>query len=51
MDLRVLKDPMVSMSITVLKAFAERPEIGERKFPAAPALFHRYVLVFEYGGK
>jgi hypothetical protein len=36
--LRVLKDPMVSMSITVLKAFADRPEIGARKFPAAPAL-------------
>lgn len=26
------------MSITVLKAFAERVEIGERKLPAAPAL-------------
>jgi len=37
--LRVLKDPMVSMSSTVLKAFADRPEIGARKFPAAPALF------------
>jgi hypothetical protein len=31
-------DPIVSMSRTVLKALAERPEIGEMKFPAAPAL-------------
>ena len=38
--LRVLKDPMVSMSITVLKALAERPEMGETKLPAAPALLH-----------
>ena len=36
--LRVLNDPIVSMSITVLKALADRPEIGARKFPAAPAL-------------
>lgn len=36
--LRVLKEPIVSMSITVLKAFAERPSMGEMKFPAAPAL-------------
>jgi len=35
---RVLKEPIVSISITVLKAFAESPEIGEMKFPAAPAL-------------
>lgn len=38
---RVLKEPRVSISITVLKAFAERLEIGARKLPAAPAL--RYV--------
>lgn len=36
--LKVLKDPMVSISITVLNAFAERPSRGEMKFPAAPAL-------------
>lgn len=36
--LRVLKEPIVSMSMTVLKAFEERPDIGEIKFPAAPAL-------------
>ncbi len=35
---RVLNEPIVSMSITVLKAFAERASIGEMKFPAAPAL-------------
>ena len=35
----VLKEPRVSISRTVLKALDERPEIGERKFPAAPALF------------
>ena len=28
----------MSMSITVLKAFADRPDMGEMKFPAAPAL-------------
>jgi len=37
--LKVLNEPMVSMSITVLKALAERPSRGEMKFPAAPALF------------
>jgi len=31
---------MVSISITVLKALEERLEMGARKFPAAPALFH-----------
>lgn len=36
--LKVLKEPIVSMSITVLKALAERPASGEMKFPAAPAL-------------
>lgn len=36
--LKVLKEPMVSMSRTVLKALAERPERGAMKFPAAPAL-------------
>lgn len=35
---RVLNEPRVSISRTVLKAFDERPEMGERKFPAAPAL-------------
>ncbi len=33
-----LTEPMVSISRTVLKALAERPEMGEMKFPAAPAL-------------
>lgn len=42
--LRVLKEPIVSMSITVLNALAESPAMGERKFPAAPAL-----LRFQYG--
>lgn len=36
--LRVLKEPIVSISRTVRKAFEERPEIGEIKLPAAPAL-------------
>lgn len=35
---KVLKDPSVSISSTVLKALDERPEIGDKKFPAAPAL-------------
>ena len=34
----VLKEPIVSISITVLKALADKPEIGAMKFPAAPAL-------------
>lgn len=34
----VLKVPRVSMSMTVLKALAESPEIGAMKLPAAPAL-------------
>lgn len=38
MALSVLKEPKVSISMTVLKALDERPEMGERKFPAAPAL-------------
>jgi hypothetical protein len=33
-----LTEPIVSMSRTVLNALAERPEMGEIKFPAAPAL-------------
>jgi hypothetical protein len=36
--LRVLKEPMVSMSMTVLKALADKPAIGATKLPAAPAL-------------
>ena len=36
--LRVLKVPMVSMSMTVLKALGLRPEMGAMKLPAAPAL-------------
>lgn len=36
--LSVLKEPMVSISMTVLKAFEESPSIGARKLPAAPAL-------------
>lgn len=36
--LRVLKEPRVSISRTVRKAFEERPSRGEMKFPAAPAL-------------
>jgi hypothetical protein len=35
---KVLKEPMVSISSTALKAFGERPAMGARKFPAAPAL-------------
>jgi hypothetical protein len=34
----LLTEPIVSISRTVLKALAERPEMGEMKFPAAPAL-------------
>lgn len=34
--LEVLKVPMVSMSITVLKALKDRALAGHRKFPAAP---------------
>ena len=37
-DLRVLKEPRTSMSITDLKALALRPVRGARKLPAAPAL-------------
>lgn len=37
--LRVLKEPRVSISRTVLKALEESPEIEDRKFPAAPALY------------
>ena len=29
-------EPTVSISMTVLKPFSERPEIGVKKFPAAP---------------
>lgn len=36
--LRVLNEPRVSISKTVLNAFEDRPEIGATKFPAAPAL-------------
>lgn len=36
--LMVLKVPMVSMSMTVLKALGLRPERGAMKLPAAPAL-------------
>jgi hypothetical protein len=34
----VLKVPMVSISMTVLKALGLRPEMGAMKLPAAPAL-------------
>lgn len=34
--LEVLKVPMVSISITVLKALKDRALAGHRKFPAAP---------------
>jgi hypothetical protein len=34
----VLKEPSVSISRTVLNALDERPEMADRKFPAAPAL-------------
>lgn len=37
----VLYEPMVSISITVLNALAERVDIGDRKFPAAPALLFK----------
>lgn len=43
--LRVLKEPIVSMSRTVLKALAERPDMGERKLPAAPALHYRQISI------
>jgi hypothetical protein len=36
--LRVLKEPIVSISRTVRNAFEDRPEIGDMKLPAAPAL-------------
>ena len=36
--LMVLNVPIVSMSITVLKALELRPEMGAMKLPAAPAL-------------
>jgi hypothetical protein len=36
--LRVLKVPMVSISMTALKALGESPAIGATKLPAAPAL-------------
>lgn len=36
--LSVLNDPRVSISRTDLKALDESPEMGARKFPAAPAL-------------
>lgn len=36
---RIQKDRRtVSISITVLNPFSERPEIGARKFPAAPGV-------------
>jgi hypothetical protein len=35
----VLKVPMVSISMTVLKALGLRPEMGAMKLPAAPALW------------
>lgn len=38
MAFNVLKDPMVSMSMTVLNALADNAEMGAMKFPAAPAL-------------
>ena len=34
----VLKVPIVSISMTVLKPFGVRADIGEMKLPAAPAL-------------
>ena len=37
-DLRVLKEPRVSMSRMILKALEDRESSGEMKFPAAPAL-------------
>lgn len=37
--LKVLNEPRVSISRTVRKALEERLERGERKFPAAPALY------------
>lgn len=37
----VLNEPTTSMSMTVLKAFVERPVMGARKLPAAPALYHK----------
>lgn len=36
--LRVLNEPSVSISRTVRKALEDRPEMGDRKLPAAPAL-------------
>jgi hypothetical protein len=47
--LRVLYEPITSMSMTVLKAFGERPRMGARKLPAAPALSSiSFVLVIYY---
>ena len=43
----------VSISITVLKAFSDKPEIGARKFPAAPTFrFIQHVRMVEalFGG-
>lgn len=37
----VLYEPKTSISITVLKALTESWLIDARKFPAAPALYHR----------
>jgi hypothetical protein len=44
--LRVLKEPRVSISRTVRKALDERPEMGDKKLPAAPAL-EEYQRVLE----
>lgn len=41
MAFNVLNEPTTSMSMTVLKAFVERPVMGARKLPAAPALYYK----------
>ncbi len=47
--LRVLKEPIVSISMTVLKAFEESPSIGAKKLPAAPALCNKYQFGLVHG--
>lgn len=41
----VLNVPIVSISSTVLNAFSERPEMEERKLPAAPVVWtYQYIF-------
>ena len=36
--------PIVSISITVLKALKDKPAAGERKFPAAPEIIQHKII-------